>query len=138
MQKQNEYVVGFLFDEKKEKVALVLKNRPEFQKGKWNGIGGKREAGEYYEMAMVREFEEEAGVCVVGWREFCVLQGDDCEIRCFTMSEDAELKTITDEEVAWHFLNDLPENLMPNLRWLIPLALDQERDPSYTVSQFEK
>ena len=39
-----EYVVGFAFDKKRENVALIQKNRPPWQKGKLNGIGGHIEA----------------------------------------------------------------------------------------------
>lgn len=46
-------------------VALVQKNRPDFLKGQFNGLGGKveRHLGDTSAtVAMVREFKEEAGV----------------------------------------------------------------------------
>jgi hypothetical protein len=32
----------------------------------------------------------------------------------------------TDEKIEWVDYHDLPEDVIPNLRWLIPLALDSE------------
>ena len=37
-----KYVVGFMFSPDKQFVALIRKNRPEWQAGKLNGIAGKR------------------------------------------------------------------------------------------------
>lgn len=56
-----EYVLGFMFNEDESKVLLVHKNRPTWQAGKLNGIGGKIEAGETPLQAMEREFMEETG-----------------------------------------------------------------------------
>lgn len=70
------YVAGLMFSADKTKVALVIKNKPDWQKGLLNAIGGKIETEDYstkksiklisYEaaskVAMVREFEEETGV----------------------------------------------------------------------------
>jgi hypothetical protein len=36
----------------------------------------------------------------------------------------SDAKSLTDEPVSWHFLSDLPENCIPNLLWMIPLAKD--------------
>lgn len=56
------YVCGFAFSKNKERVALILKNRPAFLAGKYNGIGGKIEETDTSVLtAMVREFKEEAG-----------------------------------------------------------------------------
>jgi 8-oxo-dGTP diphosphatase len=41
-----KYVVGFLFNEGKTKVVLIKKNRPDWQKGYFNGVGGKIEGDE--------------------------------------------------------------------------------------------
>lgn len=65
-----EYVLGFLFSEDRSHVGLVLKDRPEWQKGCLNGIGGKIEPEESAYQAMVREFEEETGVSIKQWDLF--------------------------------------------------------------------
>ncbi len=58
-QAKDRYVVGFVFSKDLSRVLLVLKNRPAWQNGKFNGIGGKIEADETAFEAMNREFVEE-------------------------------------------------------------------------------
>jgi 8-oxo-dGTP diphosphatase len=53
-------VVGFLFAD--SDVLLVQKMKPDWQKGFWNGVGGKDEDGEEPIDAMVREFREETKI----------------------------------------------------------------------------
>lgn len=55
-----KYSVGFAFYE--DFVVLIWKQRPAFQKGFLNGVGGEIEQGEDAIRAMAREFEEETGV----------------------------------------------------------------------------
>ena len=45
MDKQ-KYVLGFIFNKDKTKIALIRKDRPEWQKGLLNAVGGKVEADE--------------------------------------------------------------------------------------------
>ena len=40
------YVVGFMIQPHTQRVLFIEKNRPDFQKGKYNGVGGKIEIGE--------------------------------------------------------------------------------------------
>jgi len=53
-----QYVAGFLFDETLENVVLIRKNRPKWQAGKLNGVGGHVEARETSIETMHREFKE--------------------------------------------------------------------------------
>ncbi|OGO36950.1 MAG: hypothetical protein A2147_09735 [Chloroflexi bacterium RBG_16_57_8] len=118
----NKYVVGFLFDTR-GRVALITKNRPAWQKGRLNGIGGHIENDETPEQAMVREFREEAGCDGLAWRQYCVVRGNVYELNVFTArSELAEIRSTTDEMVGWYSIDRLPDNVLPNLRWLIPMA----------------
>ena len=112
--------MGFLFNEKGE-VCLIEKMRPEWQKGRLNGVGGYMEDGETPEQAMVREFEEEAG-SVVNWHLFYLIYGSTYELYCFTSRDDARVKTMTDETVSWYRVDELPVNILSNLKWLIPMA----------------
>lgn len=59
-----EYVLGFLFRECQPLVALITKNKPEWQKNKKNGIEGKIEPNETPLEAMRREFQEETGAAI--------------------------------------------------------------------------
>ena len=52
----------FVFDEK-NRILLAMKKRG-FGAGKWNGAGGKIEAGETVAGAAVRELHEETGVAI--------------------------------------------------------------------------
>lgn len=52
-----------LFLERKEELLLAMKKRG-FGEGKWNGVGGKVEAGETPEEGAVREANEEIGVTI--------------------------------------------------------------------------
>ena len=63
------YVCGYMFSPDKSLVALIWKNRPDWQKGKLNGIGGKIEPEDVIKnrfnaalQAMQRKFFEETGV----------------------------------------------------------------------------
>lgn len=49
-----------------DQVLLAMKKRG-FGEGKWNGVGGKIEAGETLEDALVRETVEEIGVTPTKW-----------------------------------------------------------------------
>lgn len=122
------YVAGLLFDADADRVALVRKNRPAWQAGRLNAIGGKIEAGEEPFFAMCREFREEAGVDITSWSPVAILAGPDFEVHFFATFDDAisEVRTVEDEEIVvvdvTHALT-LP-HLIPNLRVIIPLALD--------------
>jgi 8-oxo-dGTP diphosphatase len=125
------YVVGFLFQNSGKEVALIAKLRPEWQKGMLNGVGGKiKSEEESPAQAINREFKEETGADIQDWRLFCILS----DIREFSWkvfmysahTNNVNIKTCEDEEVAWYQVKDIPTlNTVPNLRWLIPMALDQ-------------
>ena len=91
------YVAGFLFDVQGSHVALIEKQRPNWQKGQLTGIGGHIEkhtaecifhnpppcdiqnfepcncSGETPDQAMRREFKEETGVDIDRWMEYVVV-----------------------------------------------------------------
>jgi 8-oxo-dGTP diphosphatase len=122
MGKYYKAVIGFLFDGSGN-VLLIKKNHPAWQNGRLNGIGGKIEKGETPLQAMVREFKEEAGAAVTSWRQFCVMTGDSYRLYLFTSKEKTHINPGTDEgEIAWYPCDKLPDNLLPNMRFLIPMA----------------
>jgi 8-oxo-dGTP diphosphatase len=120
MTKINKFVIGYLFDDKGN-IALIEKNRPNWQKGRLNAVGGKMERGETPLEAITREFQEEAGA-EVSWRQFAELAGDSYRLYCFTSKDKAEIHTLTDEKVDWYPVDNLPANILPNARFLIPMA----------------
>ena len=122
----NKYVTGFLVNPDTNKVCLIKKNKPAWQKGRLNGVGGHIEAGESPKDAMTREFWEEAGEDKIVWRQFLFVTGKEYELYCFTAKADSnnikKIHTMTDEIIDWFPVEALPENILANLKWLIPMA----------------
>jgi len=54
----------YVHDEKEKKTLMMLRNKREndIHEGKWNGLGGKLEAGESPDHCCVRELAEESGL----------------------------------------------------------------------------
>jgi len=123
-----DYVVGFLFRNGGDEVALIRKQKPAWQKGLLNGVGGKIEFDEHPLTAMIREFEEEAGPYIINWRCFAVMtltHGN--KIYFYQSHEIAELESKTEEEVSWYPVAHLRQyGVIQNLNWLVPLALDED------------
>jgi 8-oxo-dGTP pyrophosphatase MutT (NUDIX family) len=129
------YVLGFLFDG--DRVALVEKAEPKWQRGYLNGIGGKIDATEGPFVAMVREFREETGAHIEDWREFAVLRGSDWMVHCFVAHGFRLLQSVhypssskerLPEYIGWHHINSLGDDATPvlaNIKWLVHLALDR-------------
>lgn len=130
-EKKTEYVCGFLLTPPMgATVALISKNRPKWQAGKVNGIGGKIEPNESPHEAMVREFREETGASVLDW-EHVITYHDQWHtatiyfFRAFANRHLIEIVgSMTDEQVSVYQVSKLPGNVIDNLRWLIPLCLD--------------
>lgn len=123
------YVTGFMFSKNGGQVALIKKLTPAWQNGLLNGIGGKIEKNELPHQSMAREFEEEAGVITQpdDWTLFCVLtRPNNYRVHFFFTFSDKvySTKTIEQEEIIQLRSDELPRNIIENLRWLIPLALN--------------
>lgn len=127
------YVCGFMFDPTGALVVLVRKNRPAWQAGLLNGVGGKIEPQDAsVHAAQAREFHEEAGVETqpADWEEFATLVGPDFVVHMLrTFSDDwHRVATQETEEVKWFPVNALRAGAyatVRNLAFLIPLALDK-------------
>jgi 8-oxo-dGTP pyrophosphatase MutT (NUDIX family) len=136
-----EYAVGFLHND--HDVALIRKNRPQWQAGFLNGIGGKIEPGETPHDAMVRECKEEAGRFIGPWDHFLTLEGTTARVFCFAIYDEQndhiyKLETQEDEPIEVWAMNSLntgwirntleggvretiDSTTVPNLQWIIPL-----------------
>jgi 8-oxo-dGTP diphosphatase len=142
------YVVGFLFDVSLRHVVLIQKNKPDWQAGKLNGVGGKVEPidgavpGQPPVATMVREFKEETGLQTTaeGWHAYAQL-GDTMgtwEVTFFWATAPSvtfnTVRTMTDETVKIVSLVDVlmqnnhetieQLNFIANLNWLIQMALN--------------
>lgn len=126
------YVQGFCFFG--NKVVLVQKSKPEWQRGKLNGVGGKVEDGEGIFQAMEREFREETRwpIPSIKWNHFASMEftesgNNHYVVHCFYANMDIQSTVVglPDEPVGWYRCDQLPFNTINNLRWLIPLARDE-------------
>jgi 8-oxo-dGTP diphosphatase len=134
-----KYSLGFIFNTFEDEVLLINYNKP----GKWhdkkfNGIGGKVEEGENIEQSMSRECLEETGLELSGcWYKIGEFSGKEpfnkeisfvvevfAVVVDFNMYEQAKRFKSDEGTLAWHSIYNLPEHLLPNATWLIPLCKD--------------
>jgi 8-oxo-dGTP diphosphatase len=136
-----DYVVGFMICPQTNEVLFIEKQRPAFQKGKWNGVGGKIEPNEKPIDAMVREFREETGVTTQThqWEHTATTHGGsdrDMDRQPFTIyvyrsivDEFPDFKQTTDERlqifpmkrVFSDFDGKGPIPTLSNMKFLLPL-----------------
>jgi len=127
-----KYVLGFAFDDL-GRVALVQKERPAWQSGKLNGLGGHIEPRETALDAMVREFHEEAGVVVPDWTVVGVMRGPDWHVTVLTAvsPEVRNVTTVTDELVMLYVPGSLsPRDCLANVIPLVQLCSLLPEPPS--------
>lgn len=158
-----QYVCGFLFNQDRTAVVLVRKNKPAWQAGKLNGVGGKIEQighrpgeqrTESPQEAMAREFSEEAGVLVLphDWRLFRterfgtaasnVSDAGHGAIVHFLWARNEEAfwaaHTVESEAIERHSLTFLREHtdrqqLMYNIPYLLEMALCYMDQPADNI-----
>lgn len=132
------YVLGFAFSLDRKLVVLIQKNRPEWQAGKINGIGGKLELNEDPDVAMAREFKEETGVSTnpndwLGFGRMTFVKdvlGGVAIVHCFSLFSDCiyDCKTMETEVVMLLPLDGpgtIEYPLMENVPMLIEMALNE-------------
>lgn len=129
------YVVGFMFDKELHHVQLIEKNRPAWQAGRLNGVGGKVHEGEASLVAMYREFFEETGYAIEEqpeWSKFGRAEGVSKETGkpfCIdyysSVGDLTKVSKTTDEPpVAIPLESIWFEKCLQNVLWLVPLALE--------------
>jgi len=110
------------------------KNRPDWQSGRLNGVGGRIESKETSVECIVREVFEETGVKTNNkedWDYFGEIKSDSWRVdlyACAYVGNANDFSTTTDEEVEWFEVDSLPDNILENLNWMIPLAIDKLRN----------
>lgn len=130
-----KYVVGFMFDKSMDEIALIRKNKPEWQAGLLNGLGGKIEANESALFAMRREFFEESGMAteVDRWKNFCSMSGKNNDSERFEIEFFyargmlLELESKESEKIEIHRTYRIcggAEKTIGNLPWLVAAAVD--------------
>lgn len=129
-----QYALGFLFVND-HYVVLIRKNKPAWQEGKLNGVGGLIEPGETCLDAMRREWFEETGEERKEWEKFCTANfGSGVKVHMYrAWDRESTARTNTEELVTFAPLEQVYKGrvvtnfgvvpVLPNLRYLIPLAL---------------
>jgi len=129
------YVCGFMFDTDLRYVLLIRKNRPAWQAGLLNGIGGKIEPGETARRAMAREMWEEAIIYTHEdeWGAFHIerfANGNEVHYMLCPPQPLERLQSATqatDEELCvfrYRSLRDpVPPRVVHNLHYLLPMAV---------------
>lgn len=134
-QPEIRYCCGFIFNHDMTKVILIKKNRPNWQKGYLNGIGGHLLPGEGGKQGMARECLQETGLDIPDycWDSLASISGKDDNgdryICWFYYSVNIgkvlnKAKTKTDEGV-WEIDLTMRRKMkiVSGLEWLIPLAI---------------
>jgi 8-oxo-dGTP diphosphatase len=127
-------VVGLAYSLDGSRVALVRKTAKrgeEWQAGRLNGLGGKMEPGERPSDCMRREAWEEAGQAARGldwqWVASYIRPGDAIAVfRAFTdrldQFESVEFERNGERVEIHEVATVLGQNLVPNLRYVIPMT----------------
>lgn len=130
------YCVGFLFLDH-EFVLLVEKKFPKWMEGLLNGVGGKMESRESALATMHRETKEETGITELRWDLFGMMSvpAHDGIVHVyrafdnFNVLMDIPYSNDVEEKLLVFPLNEFPkwqDLCVPNLKYLIPIALDPE------------
>ena len=96
------HTLGLIFTKDFSHVLLMHKNRPDWQKGKVNAVGGKIEEGEASINGMIREVWEETGAKtkVEDWVLFGELTSSEWNIDMYALHHQGkpeDFQTTTDE-----------------------------------------
>lgn len=137
------YVLGFAFTGD-NRVLLIEKKRPDWQKGRLNGIGGHVEYNESSIDAMTREFREETGVSTTqsDWQFRGRMYAKDWSVFVFSMAGPQVLQAVTQTDERLHFLHVddfviMEKNCIENVHALIQLCRIPWAVPSGMWPRFE-
>ncbi len=136
------YTLGFVFNSELNEVLLIHKNRPEWQKGKINGPGGKVEPDEEPKACISREIREETGLSIPihEWTAVGEMNHVEWNVQLFAVSykgKKYDVQSLTDEKLEWFPTEKIPANVIPNLHWLIPLCKDKLAGREVSVIRVE-
>ena len=123
---RKHYVLGLVFNYQEDKVLLIEKKRPDWMKGRWNGIGGKIEKNETSNDAMKRECLEEIGYARCDFEHKIIFTCPGGTVYVFAAictANKIPYKQIEDERLEVWDVDELPYKIMENLKWIIPLCL---------------
>lgn len=123
-----KFVVGFMFSEDMNNVALIKKNRPYWEPGMLNAPGGMVDKDDLDELAaMARLFKEEFDVPYLDWNKFVVTKNPSEEVSYFYGRCNLRLlDNMSNEKVIIIPTKNLNNHYLPHaFPWLIPMAMDK-------------
>lgn len=128
-------IATLCFIENDDKVLLAMKKRGHGE-GRWNGYGGKVEAGETIEEALVRELLEESGLKALSFekRGFIFFKNEyedkmDLDVHIYAITN-FEGEPVETEEMAptWFSKEDVPfTEMWPSDRKWFPIYLEGKK-----------
>ncbi|MGH7240101.1 MAG: 8-oxo-dGTP diphosphatase [Candidatus Saccharimonadales bacterium] len=132
-----------LFLRRSDEILLAMKKRG-FGAGRWNGVGGKLDAGETIEQALVRESQEEIGVTPLDFRKVTVIDfyfpdgiGDQ-QVHVY-FCDRWQGKPVESEEMApqWFKLSKIPFDDMwqDDIVWLPQILKGHKLEASFTFDK---
>lgn len=135
-----KYVVAFVFNTDFTSVLLMHKNRPAWQDGLVNGLGGKVNDGEDTFATVSREVEEESGLQISkdSWVKVGKVHSGSFTMDVFGHRYEGDMNdavTKEDEPIEWFKVSELPSNIIENVPWLVNITLDKLKNDNF--EQFE-
>lgn len=124
------YTIGAVFTKDFSHVLLIEKQKPDWQKGFLNFPGGSFEALEDCYKCVSREFREETALNIPEhhWRYIGVIKSElGYEVDFLAVVHDpiyGEPECVTNEIIDWEECDNLPENCISNIYWLVPFAIN--------------
>lgn len=112
-------VVGIITDG--QRVILLKKNNPDWQKGLYNGVCGEVELYSTPLDTIIEKAKEDIGLDILNWKEIdnVGLEGNIELIYFLAILEEDELnkaQTLTDEKVEFFKIDNLPNNILKVLK----------------------
>ena len=114
------YVVGFITDGKR--VLLIRKNRPDSQKGLYNGVGGLILENETPLDAIIRKTKRETGLEINNWLKIDTFPYPETTLHLFQANVSKKFiknyRTTTDEIVRIFKIDTLPVNIVTDVSYI--------------------
>ena len=125
-EKFKPYAAAYLVLVKDEHVLLLRRFNTGYQDGSYSLVAGHFEGGETARQCITREAREEAGICIeakdlkvvhVTHRRYSEREYFDVYVRAENWTgEITNMEPNKCDELSWHSLKNLPENMVPEVK----------------------